>query len=325
MQPTREPGPLKIDVILGGPGREAAVSRVSGAAIAEALRRAGADVAEIDLSGELDPARLRPGSMVFNIVHGTYGEDGQLQRLLEREGRAYVGSDAAASALCMDKDRTRAVCAEAGLAIAWGRRIDPQQVTAEALRTPHAGPWVLKPCCDGSSVGLRMLPSTSFLLPALEELVRELGPIPFLLEERLPGPEYTVGIIEQDGQPRALPPINIVPATEFYDYQAKYHRDDTRYLIVEEPALVAELHDCALRAWRACQCRDLARVDLIAGADGRPRLIEINTLPGFTSHSLLPKAAARAGISFQELCLGLVRNAAARSAAPRRAGAAPRA
>lgn len=310
-----------IDLIMGGPGREAAVSRVSGTAIAEALRRGGCDVAVVDLAGELDPRLLRPGSVVFNIVHGTYGEDGRLQRLLEQEGRAYVGSDAAASALCMDKDRTRQVCAEAGITIAWGRRIDPGQVTPDLLRTPHAGPWVLKPCCDGSSVGLRMLASTSFLLPALEELVRDLGPIPFLLEERLPGPEYTVGLVELDGVLRPLPPINIVPATEFYDYQAKYQRDDTQYRIVEDPKLVAELQDVAIRAWRACGCRDLARVDLIAGKDGRPRMIEINTLPGFTSHSLLPKAAARAGIDFQELCLGLVRCATKRVLTSSRPGA----
>lgn len=305
-----------VDVIMGGPGREAAVSRRSGAALAAALRQRGHDVAEVDLDGRLDPARLRPDAVVFNIVHGTYGEDGALQGELEALGRAYVGSDAAASRLCMDKGAAKAVLAKAGIRVPWGVEIHlgtPFRMTD--FKLPHLGPLVLKPADDGSSVGLRMVPNPGHVLPACEELLREVGPRRYLLEERLPGPEYTVAVIDGDDGPRALPPIAIQAASGVFDYQAKYHRDDTREAPVEDAALAARLAAIAVAAHRACGCRDLSRSDLMRTADGDYAVLELNTLPGFTQASLTPKAAAAAGIPFDELAERLVRRAAARQAA----------
>lgn len=304
---------MKVDVIMGGPGREAAVSRRSGAAIVAALHAKGHDVTEVDLAGELDAARLRPGAVAFNIVHGTYGEDGALQRVLEAAGVAYVGSDAVASALCMDKHATKQRLQQAGVRVPWGVRVDlSQPFVPRDLRFPHHAGLVLKPANDGSSVGLKMIANPSFVLPAIEEILREVGPIPYLIEERLPGPEYTVAVLDGADGPVALPPLTIRAASGVFDYQAKYHRDDTVEVPVDDAALAARLGALGIAAHRACGCRDLSRTDVMRTADGDYAVLEINTLPGFTGQSLVPKAAAAAGISFDDLVERLVARAALR-------------
>lgn len=305
---------MLVDVIMGGPGREAAVSRVSGTAIADALARRGADVQRVDFAGRLEPQRLRAGAIAFNIVHGTYGEDGTLQAELDALGKSYVGSSAAVSRLCMDKAATKAVLERAGIRVPWGRTLDlSKPFTTAELKLPHHAGLVLKPQCDGSSVGLKMIANPSFLLPAVEEILRELGPMPYLLEERLPGPEYTVAVIEDDNGPRALPAIVINPGGGVFDYHAKYHSTETREEPVADPALSARLGAIAVAAHCACGCRDISRTDLMRTADGDYAALEINTLPGMTGASLTPKAAAAAGISFDELCWRLVSRAAART------------
>ncbi len=309
---------MKIDVIMGGPGREAAVSRRSGAAIVAGLKRKGHDVAAVELSGELEAQWLRDGAVVFNIVHGTYGEDGRLQAALDALGKHYVGSDAAASALCMDKDRTKKRLQDAGLRVPWGVRVHlGSPFSPKDLKLPNHGGLVLKPVNDGSSVGLRMVANPSFVLPAIEELLAEVGAVPYLIEERLPGPEYTVAVIEDENGPRALPPICVRPALGPYDYEAKYARDDTSYDLVADAALAATLSDLAVRAHRACGCRDLSRTDLMATADHEIAALEVNTLPGFTDHSLTPKAAAATGMTFDDLVDHLAARAAARAGTAR--------
>ncbi|MHC5068820.1 MAG: hypothetical protein ACYTF0_09560, partial [Planctomycetota bacterium] len=286
---------LLVDVVMGGPGHEAAVSRASGAAVVAALQAAGCDARALEVDDVLDVTRLRAGAVVFNVIHGTYGEDGTLQGELDAAGIAYVGTGAAGSRLCIDKQATKERLAANALPVPWGMVVNPDQGAADPkkLRTPTLTGLVVKPARDGSSVGLRLLSSPSFLLPTLEELFVELGPVPLLVEERLTGSEYTVAIIDDDnGQVRPFAPIEVVPAAGAYDYEAKYQRDDTRYQPVADDALAAELVDLAVRAYRVCGCRDLARVDLMAAADGSLRILELNTLPGCTDHSLLPKAAA---------------------------------
>lgn len=307
-----QPG-VKIDVLMGGPGRESAVSLRSGAAIAAGLARLGHDVQTVTITDRLDPATLRPGAVAFNIVHGTYGEDGQLQAALDALGVAYVGSNAQVSARCMDKQATKEVLAAAGLRVPWGVAIHlgtPFQI--KDLRLPHFGPLVLKPRADGSSVGLRIVANPSFILPACEELIREVGAVPYLLEEKLPGPEYTVAVLGDGDEATALPPIAIAAADGLFDYQAKYHRTDTQEQPVADPAVAARLGALAVAAHRAAGCRDLSRTDIMRTADGDYAILEINTLPGFTSASLVPKAAAAAGIGFDALVDRLVRRAEAR-------------
>lgn len=307
---------MKVDVIMGGPGKEAAVSRVSGTAIAAALGRLGHDVQVVDLAGELDPARLRPGALAFNYVHGTYGEDGALQALLDRLGKAYVGSDAEASRLCMDKAATKKRLAERGVRVPWGVEVHlGTPFLPKDLRLPHHGGLVLKPADDGSSVGLRMVANPSFVLPAVEELLAEVGPRRYLIEERLPGPEYTVAVIDEDGGPRALPPIAI-EAKGVFDYHAKYHSADTVERPIEDGPLARRLGELAVRAHVACGCRDLSRTDLMRTADGDYAVLEVNTLPGMTGASLVPKAAAAAGISFDDLVERLAARAILRGPTP---------
>ncbi len=304
---------LKIDVLKGGPGHEAAVSRRSGMAIAAGLQRCGHDVHVIEVESTLDLSQLRPGAVVFNIVHGTYGEDGRLQAELDAAGKTYIGSDARVSALCMDKEAAKTVLKAAGIRVPWGVPIhlgSPFQV--KDLRLPHFGPLVLKPRSDGSSVGLRMVANPSFVLPTCEELLAEVGAIPYLLEEQLPGPEYTVAVLGDGETAYALPPLVIKPANGIFDYEAKYNRADTDEVPVADAALATRLSVIAVAAHRAAGCRDLSRSDLMRTADGEYAVLEINTLPGFTATSLVPKAAAAAGMDFDRLVDGLVQRAAAR-------------
>ena len=304
---------LIVDVLCGGPGREAEVSRRSGAAIAEGLRCGGHDVRLIEVGQRLDAAALRPGSVVFNIIHGTYGEDGTLQAELEALGRRFVGSDSAVSRLCMDKQATKQRLAEAGVRVPWGVAVRlGTPFRPSDFKLPHLGPLVMKPRDDGSSVGLRMVPNPSFLIPAAEELLREVGDRAYLIEERLSGPEYTCAVLGDGDAVEALPPIAIAAAGGVFDYHAKYHAADTREVPVGDPSLAQRLMDVAVQAHRACGCRDLSRTDIMGTADGGLAVLEINTLPGFTGASLTPKAAAAAGIAFPQLVDRLVRRAAAR-------------
>jgi D-alanine-D-alanine ligase len=306
---------MKVDVLMGGPGREAVISRRSGTAIAEALRRRGHDVVVVDITERLDATTLRPDAVVFNIIHGTYGEDGALQAELDALGISYVGSDAAVSRLCMDKSQTKARLTEKGLRVPWGVRLDLRQpFSPKDLRIPHHAGLVLKPASDGSSVGLKMVANPSFVLPAIEEILRELGAVPYLLEERLPGPEYTVAVVDLGDGPRALPPLTIRAAAGVFDFEAKYQRADTQEMPVADAAIAARLAELGLAAHRACGCRDISRCDIMRTSDGDYALLEVNTLPGFTNASLVPKAAAAAGITFEDLVERLAERAASRAA-----------
>ena len=304
---------MMIDVLMGGPGREAVISRRSGTAIAEALRRRGHDVVVVDIADRLDAKTLRRDAVAFNIIHGTYGEDGTLQAELDALGISYVGSDAATSRLCMDKGQTKARLTEHRLRVPWGVRLDLRQpFSPKDLKIPHHAGLVLKPACDGSSVGLKMVANPSFVLPAVEEILRELGPVPYLLEERLPGPEYTVAVVDLGDGPRALPPLTIRVADGVFDFEAKYQRSDTQETPVTDTVIAARLAELGLAAHQACGCRDISRCDIMRTSDGEYALLEVNTLPGFTGASLVPKAAAAAGITFDELVERLAARAAGR-------------
>ena len=304
---------MLIDVLMGGPGREAAISRRSGTAIVAGLTRRGHDVQAVEIVERLNPTMLRDGALVFNIVHGTYGEDGRLQAELDSLGKSYVGSDARVSALCMDKERTKECLKAANIRVPWGVAIHlGTPFNLKDFKLPHFGPLVLKPRSDGSSVGLRMVANPSFVLPTCEELIAEVGAIAYLLEEKLPGPEYTVAVLGDGATAQALPPIAIKAANGLFDFAAKYTRTDTDESPVVEPQIAARLSELALAAHRAAGCRDISRSDLMRTVDGDYAVLEINTLPGFTDASLVPKAALAAGISFDELVERLVTCAAHR-------------
>lgn len=294
-------------VFRGGPSRERAISLVSGAAVASACRRLGYNVIEADI-GPDDLGALEYDGVVFPVLHGQFGEDGQLQAILEQRRMRFVGSGAVASRLAMDKGAAKRAWCEVGLSTAPWTTVDFLG-GVDDLPISLAPPVVVKPLAEGSSIGVRMCATADTLREAVADITRIHGRV--LIEKRLVGPELTVGILGND----VLPIIQVKPAHGFYDYQAKYERDDTAYLL--EPEIDRDtyrlVHDLAWKAFQSLGCRDFGRVDLIVDRDSGPQLLEINTIPGFTPHSLLPKAAAHIGIRFDELVDRLVEMALRRS------------
>ena len=283
---------------MGGPSAEREVSLHSGAAVAAGLRRAGWPVCEVDIRGpefvlESDTA------VAFLALHGTFGEDGTLQRLLEERRVAYTGSGAQASSDCFDKIRTKGIFLEARVPTPKCEVLTPASVREVTLDLPY----VVKPARQGSSVGITIVRESSQLAAALEEAFRYDDRV--LVEEFVDGRELTVGILGET----PLPVVEVRPKSGFYDYANKYTVGATEY---EVPARLSEaatqaVQTAALAAFRAAGCRDYSRVDvLLDRSNEQPSVLEINTLPGMTETSLLPKAAAAAGIGFEELCSRMV-------------------
>ena len=299
---------MKVMVLAGGPDRERDVSLRSGQQVKLGLEAAGHEVRLGDLMPDdlsaLDEFAQWPGDVIFPIFHGKWGEGGPAQALLAERGFHFVGCEETAARLCFDKARTKKTLLDQGLPTPTYELVP----TAEQPRLK--APLVIKPNDDGSSIDLRLCPDAQ----SIEDAWFDLSPrYPTLLVERLiDGREMTVGVIEDEqGGPQALPPIHIVPATEFYDFQAKYERDDTQYRFDSLPKEIDEdLRHLAVAVFEALGCRHLARVDLFVDGQDQPWIIEVNTLPGFTDHSLLPMAAGRSGLSMPALVDRLVRRAA---------------
>ena len=295
---------LKITVLRGGISAEREVSLISGAAVANALRSLGHQVFESDVGPNNLAGLDQPCDVVFPVLHGVFGEDGQIQEILEQRGLPYVGCRPPAARLAMDKARTKACLAELDVPTAPWEIVGREDFTA-SWRVSHAVglPCVAKPPLEGSSVGCKVCHSESELRAFLAEMLQKYPEM--MLERFITGPELTIGII--DGQ--ALPTIQIIPATTFYDYDAKYQREDTRYVFdIDLPAAtLAAARDAAVATYKVLNVRHLGRVDVMVDArTNQVYVLEINTMPGFTSHSLVPKAAAKAGIAFPQLCHRLV-------------------
>lgn len=293
----------RIAVLLGGSSSEREVSLDSGRNVLQALVEAGVDARPIDGVPALIEA-LQNGTVdrVFNVLHGSRGggEDGVLQGLLDAYQVPYTGSYVLGSALAMDKVRSKRVWQSLGLPTADFCVLQPGenlQDKAEALGYP----LIVKPACEGSSVGISRVFKPEDLGPAVELAKRYPGEL--LLERLIVGEELTVGVLGE----RALPCIRIVPAGEYYDYHAKYVAEDTQYIC---PGLAAAddqaIGALALAAFQAVGCRGWGRVDVMRDRQGQYYLLEVNTAPGMTRHSLVPKAAAQVGIGFAELCLAIL-------------------
>jgi D-alanine-D-alanine ligase len=289
---------MTITVLLGGPSAEREVSLRSGAAVAKALRARGHTVHEVDpLPGAL---ALPVGTeAVFLALHGTYGEDGTVQAELEPLGVPYTGCGVAASLFAFDKIVTKRRCLAAGVPTA-------KFVVFNSVSAPWPEGWqppvVLKPTRQGSSVGLQFVDRVEDFPRQLAESLRFGGEV--VMEERIVGRETTVGIL--DGQ--ALPIVEVRPKAGSYDYTNKYTAGRTEYFCPAEfdPATTARIQAAALGAFHAIGGRDYARVDVMVRPDGSPVVLEVNTLPGMTETSLLPKAAAAVGIDFASLCERMV-------------------
>jgi D-alanine-D-alanine ligase len=295
---------LRVTVLAGGPSAERDVSLASGQAVAEALRQRGHDVFLADVGPDNLAALDHPADVVFPALHGTFGEDGTIQRIMEERGIRFVGSGSKASALAMDKVSTKRIAIDLGIPT------PPYQVVAASERPTLSLPIIIKPVAEGSSVGTIIVRQAEKLLPAIASVTGKYGRA--LVEEFVAGDELTVGILAA----QTLPPIRIRPRRDFYDYEAKYRDDRTEYLFEtgHSSALLERASTLSKRIFDALGCRHLARVDWIAGPHEQLWLLEVNTIPGFTSHSLVPKAAARTGIAFDELVERLVTMAMEESA-----------
>jgi len=289
----------KVAVLMGGKSAEREVSLKSGGMVLAALRKKGVDAQPFDpKERDVQDLAKERFARVFIALHGRFGEDGTVQGVLEWLGIPYTGSGVLASALAMDKVRTKRLWAAEGLPTA------PYEVLGKdsdlkAVAKRLGMPLFVKPASEGSSVGMTKVKKASDLEEAYA-LAVNYDPI-VIAEKFIDGPELTVAIVGE----RVLPIIRIETPREFYDYEAKYIANDTRYLI---PCGVSEkkekeLQALCLKAFRALGCRGWGRVDLMLDKRGRPVLLEVNTSPGMTDHSLVPMAARAVGISYEDLCV----------------------
>ena len=299
----------KVAVLLGGVSAEREVSLNSGAAVLAGLREGGVDAHPID-PRDVDVTRLKAMGFdkAFIALHGRGGEDGTLQGLLEITGVPYTGSGVMASAISMDKLRSKLLWQGAGLPVApWvaltrsefesGLNNDViQRIAALGL------PVIVKPSREGSSVGMSKVEESGALAAALALAFQHDDEV--LIEKWLSGPEFTVAMLGKE----ILPSIRIQPAGTFYDYEAKYLSDETKYFCPSglEAEDEANLQNLVLNAWRALGCRGWGRIDAMLDSDGQFYLLEANTAPGMTSHSLVPMAARQAGLTFSQLVVRIL-------------------
>lgn len=297
----------KVAVLYGGCSAERAVSLNSGQAVHRALLSQGYQASLIDaMPGYVTELMAAQPDVVFLALHGRGGEDGTVQGLLEQLGYPYTGSGVTASAVCMDKVLTKQILAAQGLPTAGfqkvrkGQPLDPEQLVASL-----GLPLFVKPVHEGSSIGMSRVDRVEQLLAAVG-VAAEYDEF-ILLEQFLPGPEYTVALVAD----QALPVVGVRPASGFYDYQAKYIGNSTQYLLPSglSPAQEQQAQQLAKAAAQALGVRGWCRVDMMLDRLHHLQILEVNTAPGMTDHSLVPMAAKAAGWSFEQLVAILVEQA----------------
>jgi D-alanine-D-alanine ligase len=291
----------KIAVLKGGPGSERQVSLATGSGVARALRSLGAEVTEVDVSGEKF-AMPEDTELGFIALHGTFGEDGQVQQILEDRGVPYTGEGVVESELAFDKILSKRKFSDHGVAT-------PRWEVIEAGETPNLPlPLVIKAPRQGSTVGVYIVKEESALAPALKEAAQY--DHEFLIEEFIPGRELTVGVLGD----LALPVLEIIPKSGFYDFNNKYPFLNPQggggaehVCPAEIPGeLTSKIQDLALLACKALGLKVYARVDVILSSRNEPFVLEVNTIPGMTEASLLPEAAGVAGINYANLCARII-------------------
>ena len=301
--------PKKIAVLMGGPGSERDVSFATGQGVARALRSLGAEVVEVDVKGP--DFELPSGvELAFLAIHGTFGEDGQVQRILEHRGITYTGDGVAESELAFDKIRSKEAFRQHGVSTPYW------QVVTIGQRPTIPIPFVIKAPRQGSTVGVHIIKSEREIDPAIADALKYGDEI--LVEKFIPGRELTIGILGD----QALPILEIIPKGGFYDFNNKYPFLNPNAGGSAEhvcPAMIdrdkaEEIQQLALRAFRALGLEVYARVDVLLPDDGEATVLEANTIPGMTEASLLPEAAAAAGISYPQLCARIIELSAKRRA-----------
>jgi len=306
-----EPASLgKVAVLLGGRSSEREVSLMSGSGVLQALRSRGVDAHGFDPAGESLQALQDGGfARAFIALHGRYGEDGTIQGALELLGIPYTGSGVMASAICMDKVRTKQIWIAQGLptpkyvAIGSAAQLD---ATVASLGLP----LIVKPPHEGSTIGITKVSSADQMLEAYAAAARLDREV--MAEQFISGRELTVAVLGSGDEARALPIVEIRAPQGNYDYQNKYFTDDTEYLCPAplDEALAAEIARVAVAAYRGVSCEGWGRVDFMLSQDGKPYLLEVNTAPGMTGHSLVPMAARAVGLSYEDLVLVITASAA---------------
>ncbi len=307
----------KVAVLMGGWSAEREISLRSGAAVLDALRHQGVNAVGVDVQRPQVVAALSAGGFdrAFNILHGPGGEDGVIQGLLETLQIPYTGSGVLASALAMDKLRCKELLEGSGIPTPPWMVLEAD--TAPGLVEATLGlPVMVKPALEGSSIGMSKVTEADELPAAYKAAAAYAGEV--LAERWIGGREYTVAVLGEE----ALPVIALETPREFYDYAAKYEADDTRYLCPCGLAAEEEqrLQRLALAAFEAVGASGWGRVDILADTDGTPYVIELNTVPGMTDHSLVPMAAKAAGIGFDELVVRILAQTLQREVSHVRAG-----
>lgn len=299
-----------VGILLGGPSRECEVSRRTGTAIAKALSSLGYKTAVIEYEPAkiFDAIKASGADVIFIALHGKYGEDGTIQGALELLGIPYTGSGVTASAVTMDKIISCRVFREAGLRMADSHPYyerDGIEAAAADISARFTLPVVLKPACEGSTIGIEIVKKTEDLEAALARVFAVESRI--LAESYLAGEEFTVTVLNG----KALPVIHICPHSGAYDYHSKYTKGATDYIVPADipETLAAEMQDMAERGYLAAECAGVARFDFRTDAAGVPYILEANSIPGMTETSLVPKAAAAVGIDFPTLCEKILQGA----------------
>jgi D-alanine-D-alanine ligase len=312
----------RVAVLAGGLSAEREVSLMSGSGVLAALRSRGVDAYLFDpAERELGELRGEACTRAFIALHGRFGEDGAVQGALELLRIPYTGSGVLACAIAMDKATTKEIWRSRGLATPEFRRVSNLDA-ARAAATQMGFPLAVKPSREGSSLGFTRVDDLRALDQATELALGFDSEV--IIERFISGAELTVAILGSSDQARALPVIEIRAPKGNYDYRNKYFGDETRYLCPAplDPALASRIAALSVAAYQALGCEGWGRVDLmLAQDDSEPWLLEVNTSPGMTSHSLVPMAAQAEGLSYDELCLELLASAALKIALPR--GAAP--
>ena len=290
---------------MGGIGEERDISIQSGNYVTQALKEAGLNVVAADIRPDnMDILEESDIDVFFVALHGKFGEDGQLQQILEDKSLLYTGSGPTASKLAFDKLAGKQRFANAGVTtpkvIKFDVQTEEKELEKQLLQLSER--FVVKPLRQGSAIGVIIVDDPKSVLAAAQQCLSKFGDC--MIEEFIPGREITVGILES----RALPIIEIRPRENFYNYQAKYIDEQTEYLFdtIDDPVLTAKIKAAALDCFNALGCRHFARVDFILRDEKVAYALEVNTIPGFTAHSLLPKAAAKAGLSMSDLCIRII-------------------
>jgi len=295
----------KIGVLMGGLSGERDISMRSGQNCLRALLAKGYDAVAVDavrdVAQRLDEEKIE---VAFLALHGRYGEDGTVQGLLEIMGIPYTGSGVLASALGMNKVASKKVVTASGLLSPDYYEVGPEEPAADAAASIEATvglPVMLKPIEEGSSLGVTKCDDAASLDTSIEAARQDFGSV--FAERFVPGREITAGVLQQQGVTKVLPILELVPKNEFYDYEAKYTKGLTEFILPAKlpPPAYAEAEALALAAFEAIGCRGYARVDMMVDAAGHSWFIEVNTLPGMTDTSDLPAQAEAAGISYEDL------------------------